>query len=74
MAVRMSAVKGRLGHLVSTILGPRCSAFDSPSSVYGTHSDASISSTMPGLGGRCGNQEHCGRDPVANDQALNGDG
>lgn len=41
-----------------------------PSSVYGIHKEASMSGIIAGLGGRSGKQEHCGREPVARDQAL----
>jgi len=45
-------------------------ASNSPSSVYGTHKEASMSPIIAGLGGRCGKQEHCGSEPVARDHAL----
>lgn len=41
-----------------------------PESVYGIHSEDSMSATTGGLGGRYGNLEHCGKEPVARDQAL----
>lgn len=42
----------------------------SPSSVYGTHKEASMSPIIAGFGGKCGKQEHCGSEPVARDHAL----